>query len=82
MRSLEADWKENGKESIRQMREEDNTQYVKMVASLVPKDYNVNHNDMTEATYEQLLDELRQELEGTGISAESLVAREGDQVTH
>ena len=42
----------------------------------------VSHSDITERTYEQLLEELRQELEGTGISPESLGISARDQVTH
>ena len=39
---LANDFKEHGEKAIQTMRQEDNTQYVKTVASLIPKDMNID----------------------------------------
>lgn len=47
-------WEREGKAALEQMREEDNTQFVKTVASLLPKDYNLNVNNLDELSIAEL----------------------------
>ena len=56
---VQESWKENGAEALKTMKDEDNSSYVKMVASLVPKDYNINVNDMADATQDDVINEIR-----------------------
>ena len=74
---LQADWDINGAVSVIKMRDEDNTQYVKMVASLLPKDYNLNLNDLENATDDELKSELRKNLELLGSSIAELTGTAG-----
>jgi hypothetical protein len=48
------EWKENGKAALSKMRKVDNTQFVKMVASLQPKDFTMDNGDHEELTSEEL----------------------------
>lgn len=75
-------WEEQGMDALKHLAENDQATFVRVGAGLIPKDYNVNTNDMTEQTYEALLDEFRQTVQELGISPESLGVSEGDQVTH
>lgn len=45
LNDLYADWEQHGAESVIQMRTEDNTQYVKMVAGLLPQNIMVGKLD-------------------------------------
>ena len=78
---LQADWEINGAVSVIKMRDEDNTQYVKMVASLLPKDYNLNLNDLENATDDELKSELRKNLELLGSSIAELTGTAGAEQT-
>ena len=51
---LYEDWEGNGVEVIRQVREERPADYLKVVASVLPKDLNVNVNPLDMMTDEQL----------------------------
>ena len=42
LKDLQADWKVNGKDVIQKVREKHPDQYLKIVASIVPKDYRVD----------------------------------------
>lgn len=60
--ALETDWKENGKAALGEAREKDPAGYVRVVASLLPKDVNVKHTILEEI--EELSDdELRERIE-------------------
>lgn len=51
---LLADWEEHGSETIQKVREERPADYVKVVASILPKDVNVNVRPLEEMTDDQL----------------------------
>ena len=70
-----ADWEEHGADVIKKVRDEKPADYLKVVASILPKDLNVNINPVEELTDEQLIERIRQldaairpviELAGTG----------------
>jgi len=68
LHKLAHDFKVNGKAAIEKMRKDDNTQYVKVVAALVPKDYNINQE--ADKTFDELLSQTRlltAELERRGV---------------
>lgn len=53
------DWEEHGPETIQAVRRERPDVYLKVVASVLPKDINVNVNPLEEATDEELIQRLR-----------------------
>lgn len=57
---LYADWQENGKRVIEVVRAEKPDQYLKVVASILPKDLNVNVNKYDDLTDEELRQRLRE----------------------
>lgn len=59
-----ADWEQHGAETIEQVREEKPDQYLKVVASILPKDLNVNINPLEELSDDELIQRLR-DLHGT-----------------
>lgn len=54
-----ADWEANGPAVIREVREKKPDAYLKVVASILPKDLNVNINQMDHMTDEQLVERIR-----------------------
>lgn len=56
---LYADWKENGVAVIQDVRDQKPEVYLKVVASILPKDLNVNINPHEEATDDELIERLR-----------------------
>lgn len=82
-----SDWEEHGPETIEKVREEKPDQYLKVVASILPRDLNVNINPLEEATDEELINRLRElesvispflSAEGSGDDSE----RTGQTTTH
>lgn len=57
---LYADWQEHGVETLAKVRDEKPDQYLKVVASILPKDLNVNINQMDDLTDDQLIQRIRQ----------------------
>lgn len=57
---LRADWDKHGPAAIRQVREEKPDAYLKVVASLVPKEMHVRVDPLEELTDEQLYERIRQ----------------------
>lgn len=55
-----ADWEANGPAAIRKVRTEKPDAYLKVVASILPKDLNVNINNTDHLTDEQLIERIRQ----------------------
>jgi hypothetical protein len=55
-----ADWEEYGAETIQKVREERPADYVKVVASILPKDVNVNVRPLEELTDDQLRKQAEQ----------------------
>ncbi len=55
-----ADWEEHGVAVIERVRDERPADYLKVVASLLPKDLNVNIDPLDELTDEQLIERIRQ----------------------
>jgi len=56
---LLADWEENGQKSIQMMRISDPVQYVKCVASILPKELNVNVSELEDLTDDELDQRIR-----------------------
>lgn len=54
-----ADWEANGPAAIREVRETKPDAYLKVVASILPKDLNVNINQTDSMTDEQLIERIR-----------------------
>lgn len=54
-----SDWEENGKAVIEAVRVEKPDQYLKVVASILPKELNVKVNELDDLTDEQLARQLR-----------------------
>jgi hypothetical protein len=59
LEDLYADWQANGVETLQRVREEKPDQYLKVVASILPKDLNVNINQTDDLTDEQLVQRIR-----------------------
>ncbi|QIG74581.1 hypothetical protein EVC10_073 [Rhizobium phage RHph_Y25] len=59
LEDLYADWQANGVETLQRVREEKPDQYLKVVASILPKDLNVNINQMDDLTDDQLVQRIR-----------------------
>lgn len=65
-----ADWEAHGAEAIVKVRDKNPSQYLRVVASILPKELNVRVNELDELTDEQLLAQLArvyQELERAGV---------------
>lgn len=60
LEDMYVDWAEHGKGAIKQVREERPDMYLKVVASILPKDLNVNINPLEEATDEELIQRLKE----------------------
>jgi len=58
LQDMLADWSENGKVVIEAVRTEKPDQYLKVVASILPKEMNLRVNDFDELTDEQLARQL------------------------
>jgi hypothetical protein len=59
--ALKDDFETHGKQAIVEVRETKPDQYLKVIASLMPKDVNLNINDQTsELTDEQLIERMRE----------------------
>lgn len=56
---LYEDWQKHGVETLARVRDEKPDQYLKVVASILPKDLNVNINQMDDLTDEQLIQRIR-----------------------
>lgn len=54
-----ADWEKHGPTAIEKVRTEKPDQYLKVVASILPRDLNVNINPLEEATDAELIQQLR-----------------------
>ncbi len=54
-----ADWEANGPAAIREVRETKPDAYLKVVASILPRDLNVNINQTDHLTDEQLVERIR-----------------------
>jgi hypothetical protein len=76
--ALHEDFNEHGQAAIVQVRTEKPDQYLKVIASILPRDLNVNINPNDEMTDEQLIERIRSldaairpflNLEGTGGTA-------------
>ena len=56
---MQADWEEHGASVIAVVRAERPQDYLKVVASILPRDLNVNINPLEEATDDELVQRLR-----------------------
>lgn len=59
LEDLYADWQKHGVETLEAVRKDKPDQYLKVVASILPKDLNVNINQMDDLTDEQLVQRIR-----------------------
>lgn len=75
--ALQADFKEHGKAAIETVRKEKPDQYLKVIASIVPKDLNVNVNNFDGLSDDELRSELR-DLAATLAAFVGDAAGEGD----
>jgi uncharacterized protein DUF5681 len=53
------DWQKHGVATLAKVRDEKPDQYLKVVASILPKDLNVNINQMDDLTDDQLIQRIR-----------------------
>lgn len=58
--ALQDDFKEHGVQAISKVREERPDQYLRVIASILPKDLNVNHNPYDEVSDDELVERIRQ----------------------
>ena len=56
---LYEDWQNHGVATLARVRDEKPDQYLKVVASILPKDLNVNINSMDDLTDDQLIQRIR-----------------------
>ncbi len=82
--TLYADFKEHGEGAIKKMRKEDNTQYVKMIASIIPKDHNIKLGDFDDLPIDELIRRANELGSALGIlgAAASDQEKERPQQTH
>lgn len=59
LQDMHADWELHGKEAIEKVRTEKPDAYLKVVASILPRDLNVNINPMEELSDDELVQRLR-----------------------
>lgn len=59
IQALHDDFNEHGVDAIVQVRDEKPDQYLKVIASLLPKDVNLNVNSEVELSDDELIDRLR-----------------------
>lgn len=57
--ALHEDFSEHGVKAIEQVRQEKPDQYLKVIASILPKDLNVNVNNLAEVTDDELIERIR-----------------------
>ncbi|ATB03609.1 hypothetical protein CN100_01100 [Sinorhizobium meliloti] len=60
LEAMHADFDQHGAAVIEKVRTEKPDQYLKVVASILPKDLNVNINNMDDLTDDQLIQRIRQ----------------------
>ena len=77
LEALYEDFHANGKEAIATTRAEKPDQYLKVIASLLPRDVNLNVNEFADKSDDDIRRELR---ELAGLLA-TFVGAEGDQVS-
>lgn len=58
--AMHADFEQHGVAAIAKVRDEKPDQYLKVIASILPKDLNVNINNMDDLTDDQLIQRIRQ----------------------
>ena len=82
--ALYADFREHGAATIAKVREEKPDQYLKVVASLMPKDLNINVNPFDDWTDDELAAAIRSldEQIVAAREAEQRETPERDRVTH
>ena len=59
VRDMQADWEQHGVATIARVREERPQDYLKVVASILPKDLNVNVNRTDDMTDDELIERIR-----------------------
>lgn len=59
LEAMHADFEKHGVAAIEKVRAEKPDQYLKVIASILPKDLNVNINNMDDLTDDQLIERIR-----------------------
>lgn len=59
LQDMQADWQDHGKDAIARTRDEKPDAYLKVIASLLPKDVNLRVNPLEEADDAELVQRLR-----------------------
>lgn len=59
LEDMYADWQQHGTEVIEAVRKDKPEQYLKVVASILPKDLNINVNQMDEMSDDELIQRIR-----------------------
>lgn len=83
--NLYADWQENGVQALKDCRQQNPAAYVKTVASLLPKQVEVNTNGIASMSDDELSDLINaiREADGAAITARDRTDKEtGTAVTH
>jgi hypothetical protein len=76
-----SEWETHGATAISDMREKNPADFCKMVASLLPKDVNLNVNNLSELSDDELLSEMRKLHAGLApILAQGMAAEAGDSI--
>ena len=87
VQALQDDFEENGVEAIVTVRSEKPEQYLKVIASILPKDLNINVNPLEEMSDDELIERIKRldsairpflEVEGSGETESGISA----QTTH
>jgi hypothetical protein len=76
-----ADWQKNGSDVIKAVRNDKPDQYLKVVASILPKQMDVNINKLEELTDDQLQERIRQIAGDLGTLAEFGVGGDTDRTS-
>lgn len=86
LEALHADFEQHGTDAIQQARLESPLGYIKVCASILPKDLNININPLEELTDEQLIERIRQledavsrELGAGGAAGRNAAATDNEQ---
>lgn len=79
IKALEADFEAHGVAAIVKVREEKPDQYLKVIASLMPKELNLNINDAESLTDDEIIARIRNLNEQLGLILDTGGIREPDQ---
>lgn len=79
LQDMLADWEKNGAATIEKVRIEKPDQYLKVVASTIPKELNIKVNELDDLTDDQLARQLRSIAAQLAAAGIDLVTRDGPE---